>query len=141
MIRLAVASDVPRLVEMGQRFRKESEYHRHYPDNPEQLAKLTAQLIACDGALLCERAGQIVGMFGYVLYPHLLSGELVAAEVCWWVEPEHRGEGIKLLREAEKLAQARGAQQMQMIAPNDKVANLYQRLGYVFVEAAYQRSL
>jgi GNAT superfamily N-acetyltransferase len=77
--------------------------------------------------------------------PGRRAGALDAAvkhgEVFWWVEPEHRGEGVKLLREAEKRAKHAGAQTMQMIAPTDKVAGLYQRFGYEFVEAAYQKSL
>jgi hypothetical protein len=30
-------------------------------------------------------------MLGYVIFPHFLSGELVAGEVFWWVEPEDTG--------------------------------------------------
>jgi GNAT superfamily N-acetyltransferase len=141
LIRLACESDVPRLVEMGRRFRNETGYNKHLAENPAKMAELASQLAAAGGVLVSERAGQIVGMIGIFLFPHFLSGELVAGEVFWWVEPEHRGEGIKLLREAEKQARERGAVKLQMIAPNPKVAALYERLGYEFVESAYQRTL
>lgn len=141
MIRLACAADVPRLVEMGLRFRAETDYARHLVENPAQMAELAARLIASDGVLVSERAGALVGMLGYVLFPHFLSGELVAGEVFWWVEPEHRGEGVKLLREAERRAKQRGALKLQMIAPNEKVGALYQRFGYSYVESTFQRSL
>jgi GNAT superfamily N-acetyltransferase len=80
-------------------------------------------------------------MLGYVLFPHFLSGELVAGEVFWWVEPGFRGEGLKLLRAAETRSRAAGAKYLQMIAPNDRVAAVYKRLDYSFVEAAYQKLL
>jgi GNAT superfamily N-acetyltransferase len=141
MMRLAQLADVPRLVEMGQRFRAETSYSRHLTENPEQMGTMAAFLIERNGVVVSERAGQVVGMLGYLLYPHFLSGEMVAGEVFWWVEPEHRGEGVKLLRDAERRAKLAGAVRMQMIAPTDKAAALYRRFGYEFVEAAYQRTL
>lgn len=141
MIRLATAADVPRLVEMGRRFRSETGYAKHLAENPAKMTELAQQLAAAGGLLVSERSGEIVGMIGFVIFPHFLSGETTAGEVFWWVEPEHRGEGVKLLREAERYARARGATKIQMIAPTDRVALLYQRLGYEFVEANYQRAL
>lgn len=141
MIRAALAADVPRLVEMGRRFRCESSYQKHLGENPQKMGELALQLLAAGGLLVSEREAQLVGMIGFVLYPHFLSGETVAGEIFWWVEPEHRGEGPKLLRQAEKLAKQAGAERMQMIAPTDRVANLYRRFGYEFVEATYQKNL
>lgn len=140
-LRLAREADIPRLIEMGERFRAGSSYERHLAANPEQMTKMAAQLIAVDGLLISERSGHITGMLGFLVFPHFLSGEVVGGEVFWWVEPEHRGDGLKLLREAERQATARGAKKMQMIAPTDQVARVYQHLGYDFVESAYQREL
>lgn len=141
MIRAATSSDVPRCVAMGRRFRAETGYARHLAENPEKMAELAAQLAQAGCLLVSERDGELVGMLGFVVYPHFISGETTAGEVFWWVEPEHRGEGVKLLREAERCARTAGAAKMQMIAPTDRVATLYQRLGYEFVEASYQRAL
>ncbi len=141
MIRTATENDLPRLVEMGLRFRDQTSYSEHLGRNPQKMGELAAQLMEAGGVLVSERDGQVVGMIGYVLFPHFISGEMTASEAFWWVEPEHRGDGIKLLREAEKRAKQAGALRMQMIAPNDKVAQLYERFGYAFVESAYQRNL
>lgn len=141
LIRPATEADIPRMVEMGQRFHDETTYQKHLPSNPEQMHKIGKQLIDLDGLLVSEREGKIVGMIGFVVFPHFLSGELVCGEAFWWVDPEYRGEGIRLMREAEKSACARGAKKMQMIAPTDQVGHVYQRLGYEFVESAYQKSL
>lgn len=141
MIRFAIATEVPRLVEMGLRFRRETGYAQHLAENPVQMAVLAEQLAAAESILVTERAGAIVGMIGFVVYPHFLSGETIAGEVFWWVEPEHRGEGVKLLRAFEETARKRGARLVQMIAPTPNVAKLYERLGYGFVESAYQKPL
>jgi GNAT superfamily N-acetyltransferase len=141
LIRAGCSLDVPRLVEMGRRFRASTDYHRHLTENPGKMAELAEQLCVLGGLLVSEREGQLVGMFGYVLFPHFLSGEVIAGEVFWWVEPEHRGEGLKLLRAAEKRAKEAGAQRMQMIAPTDQVGAVYERCGYEFVESAYQKTL
>jgi GNAT superfamily N-acetyltransferase len=143
MIRLATNADVPRLVEMGRRFISSTNYQSLLPVNPTQMSDFARRLIEARGVLVCERDGAVVGMIGLAFFPHFISGEMVAAEVFWWLEPEYRGgtEGIRLLRAAESQARARGAVKLQMIAPSDEVSAMYQRMGYAFVEAAYQRSL
>lgn len=128
-------------MELGLRFRRESEYRSHLGENSEKMAELAGQLARAGSLLVSERGGELVGMLGYVVYPHFLSGETVAGEVFWYVAPEHRGEGIKLLRAAEERARAAGAKYMQMIAPNSKVAGVYERLDYHFLESSYQRTL
>ncbi len=129
------------MVEMGRRFRKESSYCDFLADNPERMAKLARELLSKDGLLLSENDGGITGMFGYVVYDHFISGEKTAGEVFWWVDPENRGEGIDLLREAERRARSVGAKHMQMIAPTRRVEGLYRHLKYTYVETTYQKAL
>ncbi len=126
---------------MGQRFLRESSYAKHLKENPERLAMLGAQLIEKDGLILTERDQVITGMLGSILHNHFMSGELMAGEVFWWVEPEYRGDGIRLVKETETRARAAGAVSLQMIAPNERVAALYQRMGYEFVESTWQKKL
>lgn len=143
MIREATEQDIPRMVEMGRKFRAESSYAKHFADNPEALRSLGVKLLSSGGGILvAESNGELIGMLGFIVYDHFISGDKTAGEVFWWVEPDHRGTaGLKLLREAEKRSRNAGATWMQMIAPNDRVATLYGRLGYVFVESTYQRAL
>jgi GNAT superfamily N-acetyltransferase len=141
MIRPACIADLPRLVEMGRRFRGETTYHEYLADNPEKMAELATKLIATDGLLVAERDGRVIGMLGYIIHTHFISGQVMGGEIFWWTDPESRGDGLKLLREAERRAKLSGATQMQMIAPNEKVARLYERRKYQFVEATYQRAL
>src|SRR5437762_11638475 len=102
MIREAREADLGRLVEMGQRFLRESSYKTHLSDNPEQMRKLAKDLTERNSVLVAEEDGQLIGMLGFLVYPHFLSGDLTVGEVFWYVEPEHRGAGVRLLRETEK---------------------------------------
>lgn len=141
MIRLATIEDIPRLVELGRRFRRETTYERYIAENPEKMAELGKKLIEQDGLLLAEEESGIVGMLGYVVYEHFISGETIAGEIFWWVEPEHRGSGVILLQEAENRAKSRGAKHFQMIAPNERVGKFYERRKFSWVEATYQKNL
>lgn len=146
MIRNARESDVGRIVEMGRRFRKDTTYSKYLSENPTRMAHLAEQLIAQKGLLVLDRADRpgtdgVVGMLGFIVHSHFISGESVAGEVFWWVEPENRGQGLELLTEMEKRARAAGATQIQMIAPDPKLERLYRHLGFEFVESTYQRAL
>jgi len=144
-VRDATMDDLDRIIEMATRFVAETTYRDRIANNPAAMRALAEGLLANDASicLLAEQGGRVVGMFGGIVYAHHISGERIAGEVCWWVDPESRGSsaGLRLLREAERMAAARGAGAMQMIAPTDHVAKIYRSLGYEFVEATYQRSL
>jgi len=142
-IRQAVPEDVPRLVEMGRRFVRETEYADKVGVSPEHMQKFGTDLLANPAAaiLVCDADGELRGMLALLIYPHPFSGESTAVELFWWVEPEHRGTGRELLQAGEQWARERGAKRMQVIAPNERVAKLYRRKGYGHVEDTYQREL
>lgn len=143
MIRRAMLSDMPRLIEMGQRFASSSEYAGRVEVDPEQIAHSVAAMLDNPMAVVLVSGSDatITGMLLAVLYEHPFSGKLTATELAWWVEPEARGDGVRLLRAAETWARESGAVRMQMVAPNERVATLYQRRGYEALETVYQRSL
>jgi GNAT superfamily N-acetyltransferase len=142
-IRPGTAEDLPAIVAMGRDFLAASPYAPHFAENQVQMQALATQLIAADTAaiLVAEQDGAIVGMLGIIASPHFISGEMTAGEVFWWVDPAHRGGGVRLLRAAEAWAQARGAVAMQMIAPNDRVGEFYERVGYQPIERTFIRRL
>lgn len=142
-IRPADVTDLPAVVALGQRFLAEAEYRGVIAENPAQMEALALRLITGDDAtvLLVEHDGEPVGMIGLLFYPHLISAEPLAGELFWWVNPERRRDGVRLLRAAETWARDRGAMFMQMVAPNGRVGQFYEALGYVKVETMYQRTL
>lgn len=143
IVREATVDDVPALVAMGQRFRNETIYATRLPENTAQMGEIARRLIVEDNGhvLVVDRDGALVGTIGLLVFPHHFSGALTAAELFFWVNPEHRGHGVRLLRRAEQWARDRGATTMQMIAPTPEVGTLYTRLGYAALEVAYEKEL
>ena len=141
MIRDAQPGDLARIVEMGTRFINETSYGRYVRPNEECMSKLVAGLIENKGVLLSEQGETITGMLGFMIHRHFISGDIVAGEIFYWVEPEARGEGLKLLHEMEKRARQAGAKNMQMIAPTDKFARVLGRLHWDPVETTFQKNL
>lgn len=144
MIRKAVKVDVEIMVEMGMRFISETSYKDRIMKNPAHLCVTLHGLIGIEDGLLLvsESSGLVNGAIGAVIYDHPLSGERVASELFWWVNPESRGShGPRLLKAAEAWAISRGARKMQMVAPNEHVEKFYNRIGYERVETMYQRNL
>ena len=143
MIRKALPADMDRLVAMGQRFASETEYSAFVTVDPARVAHSIVQVASSpDGVVLVSGSdASLTGMIAMLAYDHPYSGERTAFELEWWVEPEARGDGVRLLRAAEDWAREVGATKMQMVAPNGRVGALYSRLGYAPVETSYQRSL
>lgn len=127
---------------MGERFLRIVYRDLIQPHEPT-LRALGLHLLTSDGStvFVAEKAGEVLGMIGLMAYPHPMSGERTVAEVMWWVQPESRGCGLRLLRAGEDWAREQGATVLQMIAPSPETERLYERLGYVPVERTYQRRL
>jgi GNAT superfamily N-acetyltransferase len=142
-VRVATLLDVPRIVEMGSDFLRESEYRSVFLENPSQIQTLATQLIIGEHGMvfLLERADRVVGMIALVAYDHFISGQRVVGEVVYWVEVSARGLGLRLLRAAEKWAKKKGAVLIQMISPSARTDALYMRLGYAPIERTFQRAL
>lgn len=142
MIREAMIADVPRLVEMGCRFIAETSYVEDIPVNPAQLESLALWLLNGGGVIfVSERHGAITGMLGAVMFDHPMSGQPTASEMFWWMEPERRGDGVRLLKRFEHWAKCHGAERIMMVSPSPEVGRLYDRLGYRATETSYVRNV
>lgn len=144
LIRQATEADIPRIVELGSQSLADGPYAGIIRDVPEQTRKLAAQIIDSGSILLYQDdSGKTVGLFGYIVYPQVFTGESTANEIMWYVEPEARkgGAGLKLLWEAEKEAKAKGAVYMGVTSPTDDVSALYSRFGYKQLEVSFMRKL
>lgn len=143
MIRLATRADIPDIVDLGVRHWTESRYGQWMPANRDVMAELARALVDGEDALVLvdEQAGAVVGMIGVAVTPHIYSGEPVMSELFWYAPPESRGSGVRLLRRAEGWAAARGVKHSAMIAPNERVAEFYERMGYAALEVNYIKPL
>lgn len=144
MIRLATAADIPAIVQMALHFGATPDYAQKIRIDAATVGRLTETLLQNPDALVLvfgEEDQDPTGLLAVLLFPHLMSGELIASEIVWWMEPTRRGEGVQMLREAEAWAREKGAAALQLIAPSDRVGRFYERTGYSWVEASYQKRL
>jgi GNAT superfamily N-acetyltransferase len=93
--------------------------------------------------LVAEDVGSVVGVCGGFFSEAPLMGGLVFHEVAWYVKPEHRGCGLMLLNDMEKLAHGGGAVGVVMVAYNNPqqrlVEAVYRRKGYAEMESHWFR--
>lgn len=144
VIRPARPEDVPAIVQMGLRFLADVYAGKIAHPDPDRMARTAGWLIDDDptrALLVSEADGAVTGMIGVFVFDHAMTGERMASELMWWVEPSHRGHGLRLLTAARLWAKAAGATTIQMIAPTPEVEVLYTRLGYMKIESAYAGAL
>lgn len=144
MIRRARLTDIPALVELGMRFMHESGYAAHLTANPNAHAELAERLITDVSGLVLvdERESEIVGMLGAIATVHPHSGDRVMAELFWYVAPDARGSGVRLLQEAEHWAITNGVRKSIVVAPEgSSVDLLYVRMGYKPLERQFIKDL
>jgi GNAT superfamily N-acetyltransferase len=143
MIRPATRADVPDIVDLGERHLRDSHYAEFVNPDREHMAAFARMLIEvpCGLLLVAETAGSIIGAIGMMATPHPYSGSLTLSEMFWYVAPEARGSGVKLLREAERWGKAIGARHIIMIAPDSRVSSFFQRMGYARLEEQFIRTL
>lgn len=144
-IREAVPSDVPRLAEMFSEFVASSQYAKYVGNHPTFASRAIERMIGNPAAavFVVDAEQGIIGMLGVLTFEQPFSGELIASELFWWLDPNHRGHGCWLLKRAERWARERGAVRMSMMSPVDKprVASTYMAMGYTEVERVFQRDL
>ena len=158
IIRLMQPQDRPALIAMGLNFA------RNTPAFATVLAKISAEsvgymldlitglgpdkaaiFVAVDeqAAGLWNR-GEVIGCFPIAAVPNLLTGEIIAEELTWFVDPSRRGmrAGPRLLTAATDWAMARGLKMLKMGAPaGSDVGRFYEHQGFQAVETAYYKVL
>ena len=90
-----------------------------------------------------EKDGVFTGAIGALKFPDPNNGRLIASELFWYVDREHRGHGLKLLDAFEAWADSCGCQQKIMVYLADlmpeQVKHIYERKGYKQMEIHYTK--
>ncbi len=145
MIREATEMDLSRVVAMFAEFVSSTQYARYVGNDPAYSVRMMERIIADEDKALfvVDSEDGVIGMLGVMTFIQPFSGELVASELFWWLDPKHRGHGVWLLRRGESWARGHGARRMSMMAPSDKprVGEIYNAIGYAEVERVFQRDL
>lgn len=73
------------------------------------------------------------------------SGQVIFQEMIWYVEPAFRRNGLRLLKEVEKMLKSQGVSIMIMAvlenSKTEKLKDFYARVGYKPMETHFMRSL
>jgi GNAT superfamily N-acetyltransferase len=113
----------------------------------ESLGGLFDRLLEADYATVFiaeDRGGDVFGSLAIAVVPHLMTGQIFAEELAWWVSPSRRGmlAGPRLLEAAVRWARDRGCKHLKMGAPaGSSVGEFYLRNGFYAVETAYLKVL
>jgi GNAT superfamily N-acetyltransferase len=148
-IRPATAADLAHVGPAAAAFYASSRHLRKRRFHVERFAQFWAPLLESGAGYIAlqldDVSGSIRGAIGGVVYPDPYSGDLVATEFFWFVEPQHRGAGLRLYRLFERWAIERGARELRMVhlldSQPEQLAKLYVRLGYTPAETHYSKAL
>lgn len=92
--------------------------------------------------LLYEIDGKVVGLIaGIVSAKYFCSGKSLQ-EIVWFVHPDHRTVGVRLLRAFEQLARDEGCDDVMLthLEGND-LSGIYEKLGYKRVQTTYLKGV
>jgi len=125
---------------MGRRFLRASSFDVKASD--EDIRDAFAELIHSGRIFVAERDEVIVGMLGARLVnPWFSRSVVIATELMWWVDEEHRGSlsSVRLVGAFEQWAKSEHADMISMsdLTGYKGVDRLLSRLGYKCVERAH----
>lgn len=153
MLRIAEYEDIPDILRMCLSFKEASPYS-FLTTSEDRIRNTIRSLIEGDRTrqvvILAIEDGKTVGMVAGVAQEFLFSDEVVAGELVWWVDPEHRRgttHGKDLHTAFEYWGKKIGARvsSMALLLKNDKLADkvetLYKRNGYTLAERAFFKDL
>lgn len=146
-IRPATLDDIPRIVEMAERFYPSSPYALFGPMQRESIAGLAIITMDSGVMLVADDDGLLVGMACIHVDHFLFNIDLkVGHELVFWIEPEYRGGllAARMLKAIDAAVAARGAHINRMATLSGSPAQagaLYERMGYALTETYYSKRL
>lgn len=138
IVRHGTLRDVPRFVELGERFY--SEEGGRAPCS-ETLARFATSHI-CDSDRVYLVIGEpIAGFLCGIVAPHYFTGELTAFKTAWYAVPGSRGYGVHLLRAFEAWAMSKGAKRIIVAGRQARTLTLLGRLDYQPLETVFSKDI
>lgn len=145
-LRVATERDIMDIYRMCLRFIEESPYSE-YPRDEDKIVSLIVSFLSNQKEKICVLAiseDTPIGIIAGYINPALFSSQVVASEVLWWVDPDHRGKtkaAFELLGAFEHWAKLVGASFVQMQSLTNKyemkLENFFIRKGYKPQEISY----
>jgi len=95
--------------------------------------------------IVLEKNDELIGSLAFLVAPDLHDGKLTAVETFWFVHPDHRGHGVMLFNEYEKISIRKGCRKLAMIhmvdSYPDRLEAFYKRRGYDLIEKHYVKEI
>lgn len=138
-LRLATIEDAELILDMSNKFLQSIEYSK-YADAGKMKDLVQFFLTSSDKTVILY---DNLGMIAAMVNPFLFGVKLVAAEVGWWVEPEHRRSkiGQELLWAFEQWGKQSGCTLATMTSLDDDIGKFYEKNGYRLYERTYIKEL
>jgi len=144
VIRTATDADRAAVIRMGLAFASETAYGELFTVTPAGIDRLFTLLENLGDRATIFVADDGDGPYAMIVLASAASpfnpAEHYADELCWWVDPRHRGgpAGRDLLIAACDWARTGGCKMLKMVEPAEsRIGVLYRRLGFRKVETAY----
>lgn len=145
-IDVAGHDDIPALLDMSERFFEAAKLDRFGPFDRGAMGIVLGQCVRDSDkeVFIARRDGKIVGLLCMVLVPFFLAPSCVFAQnLCWWVEPEARGNGLggKLTKAGEDWGRAHGAKYFSMAAMSDDIGARHERAGLRPMQSLWSKEI
>jgi GNAT superfamily N-acetyltransferase len=145
MIREAKVSEIRKVTEFMKAFEKASSFVKVDIDHAAEKYERFVSSGAGTVLIMVDEKDVIHGGLGFITYPDLHSGFLMAVETFWYVSPEYRGRGLMLVREFERRAKEKGCKYIAMIHMTDsypeELEHVYAHMKYRLVEKHYMKEI
>jgi GNAT superfamily N-acetyltransferase len=144
MIRTVDPNDFEQLLDLIELFFEEDLSSRGLRFDRDKALRDCETAYALDGivCLVIDNHGTIDGFIAAIVMPRFFLAGQSAQELIWYVRPEARREGIRLLRTFEEVCRMRGCENIMMIGMDGtKAERLYEKLGYNKLESTYIKIL
>lgn len=145
MVKELKAEELPQAAEIGLKFWQEGALPGQL--KPEVFVKNWTFLIGNGMGRIfgLYEDDMLVGALGSIVAPDLNDGEITATECFWFVDPNKRGNGVRLLLHFVDYAKEIGCVRVNMVhlfnKHADKLQKLYSKLGFSPVETHYIKTL
>lgn len=138
MIRHAVASDIPQVMEIGRRFADDARVTAEVGWDDASVEGMLRHLIDNEDGLLLVGERTILGGLAYA---HPFNNAVRVFQELFW--RSEGAEGVKALKIAEQWMKGRGVSRSLMldIATMPDLGRLYERLGYRLAERTFIKDL
>jgi len=141
-MKIATIEDLPEILEMSLKFLSSTGYTKY--SDEQTIRNLIETVITGQQnemiILLIPGVGFIAGQTS----PFAFGSHLIASEIAWWVNVEHRkeGAGAELIEAFEYWAKnVAGCTTITLTSLDTKVGKIYEKKGYKLYERAYMKEL